>query len=93
WMSIVGRRRTPAEMRGARLAIPLLCTLAAGSLGYTIWRIEAGAERWLRAYGREVEIEALFGVWVIGLGILVALWGGLRLGTLPTAKPPSYRVE
>lgn len=92
-VSIVTRRRTPAAMRGVRLAIPMLAMLGGVSLGYTIWRVSEGAERIMRAYGQEVEVELRFGIWIAVLGVLIALVGGLRLGTMPKPKPPKYKVQ
>ncbi len=92
-VSIVTRRRTPAAMRGVRLAIPALGVMGGTSLAYTIWRVSEGAERIMQMYGQEVEVELRFGIWVAAAGVLLALVGGLRLGSMPKAKPPRYKVS
>jgi len=93
WIAILARRRTPAQMRGARLAVPLLCLGAAGSLGYSLWRIHEGAERIARTYGLSVDIELGAGVFVMAAGVVLAFVGGLRLGALPKPSPPRYRTD
>lgn len=92
-VSIVTRRRTPASMRGVRLAIPALALLGGFSLGYTIWRVSEGAEKISRMYGQEVEVELRFGIWVAAVGVVLALLGGLRLGAMPKPKPPKYKIS
>ena len=92
WAAIVARRRTLAAMRGARLAIPLLALLAAGSLGFTFWKMSAGAAQIVRAYGRDVLIEPRWGFWLMAVGVVLAFGGGLRLGAAKERKP-RYRVD
>ena len=93
WTAILARRRTLAEMRGARLAIPLLCLGAAASLGYSLWRIHEGAARIGRAYGVDVDIDVRAGAWVMGVGVVLALVGGLRFGAPPKRPPPRYPTD
>ena len=92
-VSIVGRRRTPVGMRGVRVVIPVLAVLGATSLAYTIFRVSEGAARIREAYGQDVELELRFGIWIAVGGALLALVGGVRLGAMPKAKPPRYKVE
>lgn len=75
-LSVLLRRRTPAEMRGSRLAIPLLALMAAGSVGYTLWRIRRATE----AYGLELRIE--WGLGALALAVALAIAAGVRLGAV-----------
>lgn len=90
--SIVMRRRTPAAMRGARLALPALALVAAVSVGYTLYRVNGGANLIEQRFGQGVDITALFGPFVVLGGALLAALGGLRLGTTKD-RAPTYRVD
>lgn len=92
WTTTVARRRTPVQMRAARVAVAALCLGAAASLGYSLWRIYRGAERIARTYGLTVEIDLEIGVYVMAAGIALAFVGSLRLGALPKPSPPRYRL-
>ncbi|MFW5877069.1 MAG: hypothetical protein ACOCXM_10055 [Myxococcota bacterium] len=79
-INILMRRRTPAQMRGSRLAIPMLGLLMAGSLGYTLWRIHRVAEL------VEMTVAVRWGVVVLGAGVAVTFIAGLRLGSPVTSR-------
>jgi len=83
WMSVLGRRRTPRGMRGARAAVPLLALLAGTSVYYAIHRIREGAAQAAAQTNQEVTVELEVGVWVIAAALLVGLAAGFRLGVLP----------
>lgn len=79
-INILMRRRTPAQMRGSRLAIPVLGLLMAGSLGYTLWRIHRVAEL------LDMTVAVRWGVAVLGAGVAVTALAGLRLGSSVTSR-------
>ncbi len=70
-LSILGRRRTLRQMRGSRLALVLLALVAGSSLGYTVSRVFRGATQLTEAYGQEIQVHLLAGLWVMGAGLLV----------------------
>ena len=76
-------------MRAARIVIPAMALLGAGSLGVTLFRIRRGAEEMSAQLGTRIEIEPLTGVWVITLSLALTLVGGLLFGRLP-ARGESY---
>ncbi len=82
-MSILYRRRSPRTMRAARVVIPAMALLGAGSLGVTLHRIQNGADQLSVQLGTAVEIEPLAGVWVIALSLLLTVAGGFVFGRLP----------
>lgn len=83
----LARRRTLAEMRGARLAVPLLSALGGVSLAYTLYRTWHGAQQ-LAATDAEVGFAIEWGTWVVALGIVVAIAGGVVLGVVRRAEEP-----
>lgn len=87
-MSILYRRRTAKAMRGARVVVPALALLGAGSLAVTLYRIHQGAEQMSARLGAAVEVESLSGVWVMGISLAVALVGGVLFGRLPQGGEP-----
>ncbi len=93
FLSILMRRRTPRAMRGSRLAVAALALLGLTSLGYTIYRVHAGATRGEQLYGLEVEVQVRWGAWLMAAGLVAAVVAGLRLGTPPPVQPPRYRVD
>lgn len=80
---VLMRRRTPAKMRGARIAVPLLVLLAGASVGLTLWRVQLGAARMADMSGREVGVEVGWGVYGTALFVVIGFVGGLRLGVAP----------
>jgi len=92
-VSVIMRRRTPNQMRGMRLLVPALGGLAATSLGYTLYRILAGASEVMRLYGAQVEVAPAWGAVVLCVGILLVILGGVRLGAAPPEKAPRYDVD
>jgi len=87
-VSVLVRRRTLRQMLAARVAVPMLALLGATALGYTFWRIDRGAVQMSERMGEEVAVGLGPGVWVLGAGLLLALVGGLRLGSTPRGKAP-----
>ena len=91
-VSVLARRRTPARMRGARLAVVLLVGVAGGSVAYTVSRIHRGAALFESRAGQPMEVILMPGAWVMVAGLVIAAVGGLRLGAVTQASP-SYRTE
>ena len=91
-LSILGRRRTPLQMRGSRLALLLLAVAGASSLGYTVTRLTRGAERLSHARGQEVVSNLLPGLYVMGAALLLIALGAPFFGRVPERKP-RYRVQ
>jgi hypothetical protein len=74
------RRRTPLQLRAARLAGVLAALMPLVSLGYSLWNVQRGVEA---RYGA-VALDWGAGAWVMGAGALLFLVGSARLGRLPT---------
>lgn len=73
-LSVWMRRRTLARLRGSRIAVAVLAGIAAASVIYTLVRIHQTAAR----LGVVPRIE--WGVYVLAVGVAVALVAALRLG-------------
>lgn len=80
---ILALRRTPREMRGARVAIPMLALLGLGAVGFGVHVVRGFAADRLARYGVEMEVALEPGVYVMALGLFLAVVGGVRLGVLP----------
>lgn len=91
-LSVLVRRRTPATMRSARLAVGVLAAGVGASLGFTLYRVYNTTHLLVERVGHHVEVVPHAGVFVIGVGVALGLFGALRFGTLKDA-PPTYRVE
>lgn len=92
FLSILLRRRTPAKLRGSRLAVAALAGLGLTSLGFTLARVYAGVSRNEALFGVQAEVHVLWGAWLLCGALLLALVAGLRLGVPPRTRPPSYDV-
>lgn len=79
-VAILMRRRTPRQMRGARVALPLVALTAGGSIVLTFYKVFTAAGMYSDHTGEEIVIEILWGVWVVVFGIALAFVGGLRAG-------------
>jgi len=91
-LSILIRRRTPRQMRGARLAVLFLGVVAVSSLIYTVSRVFRGAARLQEAYGQSVQVTLEPGVYVMGAGLLVLLAAAPFFGQVRRSGP-RYRVD
>lgn len=89
---IVLRRRTPASMRSARLAVLGLCVLGGTSLGFTLMRVRTGVAHVERAYGRDVEVGLQMGFWVCALALAFGAIAAFRFGHVPAPRL-RYRVD
>lgn len=83
------RRRTPLEMRGARLAGVVLALMPAISLGYSLWNVQRGVARMHGA----IALDWGAGVWVIGAASVLLLIGSLRFGSMPTDASLPHGAE
>lgn len=70
------RRRTPLQMRGARLAGIALALMPGLSLGYSLWNIE----RAVAATHGAVALGPAAGTWLVAGSSLLLLVGSLRFG-------------
>lgn len=82
---ILARRRTPAQMRGARLVGILLAAAPLASLVYTVVKLRAGAAA-LTARGHETSIHVEHGAIAIALACVLLGLGSLRLGVPPASR-------
>lgn len=74
YVSVLLRRRTPRQMRGSRIAVPVLALLVAGSLGYTLLRIHRATEL------AGMELTVRWGIVPLAAGVVLGLAAGLRFG-------------
>jgi hypothetical protein len=91
-LSVLARRRTPAAMQSARIAVGVLAGGVGASLGFTLYRVYNTTHLLVERLGHTIEVVPRAGVFVIGAGVVLGLFGALRFGTLKDA-PPTYRVE
>lgn len=82
---VLGARRSPAGMRGARLAVPMLALLAGMSVGFGVWVVRSFAAERQANWGMHVDVTFGAGVWVMAAGLLLCVVAGLRLGA---TRPP-----
>ncbi|NOY93057.1 MAG: hypothetical protein GXP55_17875 [Deltaproteobacteria bacterium] len=82
-LSILARRRTPASLRSARLAIALLGAMGAMAVGYSFYRIHVTAAQLAQRSHELVEVSLGWGAWLALVGVVVAFVGGLRVGRPP----------
>lgn len=95
-LSLVLRRRRPAQMRGARLAILLLSLAVPASLAYTLSKVYAGAAQLTaaRSYAFDVAIEWGIALPLVATALLVV--GAVRFGRIPihaSGAPASAEPE
>lgn len=76
------RRRTPLEMRGARLAGIALALMPAISIGYSLWNIR----RAVGAAHGAIALTPTTGAWVIGAACLLLLVGSARFGAVGAGR-------
>ena len=76
------RRRTPLEMRGARLAGVALALMPAISIGYSLWNIQRAVGQ---AHGA-VALSPAMGAWVVGAACVLLLVGSARFGAVGAGR-------
>lgn len=79
---VLAFRRTPRQMRGARLAIPMLATLGVTAVAFGVWLVHGFAADRRARFGMEMEVTVEPGVFVMAAGLLLAVVAGLRLGAV-----------
>lgn len=82
-LSILARRRTPASLRSARLAVASLGAMGAMSVGYSFYRIYVSAAHIEQQTGQPMQVALGWGAWVALVGVVLAFFGGLRVGRPP----------
>jgi len=82
-LSILARRRTPASLRSARLAIALLGGMGAMAVGYSFYRIQVSAAQLAEQSFQSVDVSLGWGAWLALAGVVIAFVGGLRVGRPP----------
>lgn len=83
FLVFLARRRTPLQMRGARLAGILLALMPAISLGYSLRNVFRGAD----ATHGALRLELSWGLWPMLAAIVLLLVGSVRFGSMPHARP------
>ncbi len=73
--SLVARRRTPIQMRGARLACLMVALTPIVSIVYSVRRMMTAA-----SMERGVTVEVEWGAYVVVIAAIVALVGSIRFG-------------
>jgi hypothetical protein len=85
-LSIMLRRRTPAGMRGARLALCLLAVLPSGLVAFTLSGASAAARRMTEQLGARIDVHWGAGAWLTWSAALLLLWGSFRFGVSPVTR-------
>jgi hypothetical protein len=86
-LSLALRRRTPREMRGARLAALVLSLAVPASLAYTLYKVFEGAAQMTAERGYTFAAHLEWGVALPSLASIVLVIGSLRFGVLPAQAP------
>ncbi|HKU36643.1 MAG TPA: hypothetical protein VJR89_00815, partial [Polyangiales bacterium] len=84
-LSVLLRRRTPAGMRGARLALCLLAPVPSAVVAFTVTGAGEAAQLMAERLGAAVHVHWGVGVWVTWVAGVLLLWGALRFG-VPAAR-------
>jgi hypothetical protein len=79
-MLMLYRRRTPRELRGARVGALFVSCLPSVVAGYTWYGTVQAAAALAVKTGGTVEFRAGWGTWVVLASGVVMSWGSLRLG-------------
>lgn len=79
-LSILLRRRTPASMRSARLALCLLSVLPSALVAFTLSGAGAAARRMAQQFGASISVHWGAGAWLTWGAAVLLLWGSLRFG-------------
>lgn len=85
-LAILGRRRTPGALRGARLVAPIVGAMPVMSLIYAGTRVAHAAAAATAATGVESIPGFGAGAWLVALGSLLMIVGGVRLGSMPKQR-------
>jgi hypothetical protein len=85
-LSVVLRRRTPAGMRGARLALAMLALLPSAVVAFTLWGASDAAQAMGPRLGGQVRLHIGIGAWLVFAAAPIWLWGALRFGVAPARR-------
>lgn len=91
-LSIVFRRRTPEDMRGARVVVPVLGAMAIFSVGFTVVRIWSGADAIFERLGAQIDLHLGWGCPLLLAGAMMIFGGGFVFGREPRQAAPKYQV-
>jgi hypothetical protein len=84
-ISVVLRRRTPAGMRGARLALCFLVLIPSALVATTLSGARDAAQLMTERLGAQVQVHWGAGAWLVWCAALPLLWGSLKFG-VPAAR-------
>lgn len=79
-LSILLRRRTPSQMRGARLALCLLAALPSVVVAVTLAGASDAAQLLAQKLGGHIQVHWGAGAWLVWIAAIPLLWGSLRFG-------------
>ncbi len=85
-LSVLIRRRTPAGMRGARLALWLLALLPSVVVAITLSGAHQAAQQLAGQLGAQIQVHWGAGVYLVWIAALPLAWGSQRLGVLPARR-------
>jgi hypothetical protein len=80
-LAILYRRRTPASMRGARVAVALVAFVPLLAAAMTWFDVSAAIELVEQRRHVELQLRPAAGAYVLAAAALTMLWGAIRLGT------------
>ena len=85
-LSLLARRRTPAQMRGARLAAIFVSLLPGAVVAFTLRGAFAAAARLSQQLHAGWHLEVGLGVWLVAFATGLLLWGSATLGQRSHAR-------
>jgi hypothetical protein len=85
---VLATRRTPTQMRGARLAVVFLAFFPVAAIAFSIYRVFLVAE--IQTPGVLIRVE--YGTYIYGVASLFILLGGIRFGGTAPVPPPPDRL-
>jgi hypothetical protein len=85
-LSILYRRRSATEMRGARLAALFVSLLPSAVVIYTLFGARAAAARMVDRLRADVELHIGFGAWLVFGATALSIYGSLRFGVRPKPR-------
>lgn len=81
-LSVLARRRTPAAMRGARVAVGLLAVIPSAVVVATLASTDEATAELARNLGAQIDVHIGVGAWLVWSAVLPLLWGSLRFGVM-----------
>lgn len=83
---VLRRRRTPRELRGARVFVLLCALLPSAAVALTLLGVRDAAALLATRVAAPVEVHLGLGAILVGLGALPMLYAGVRLGVVPAPR-------